>query len=164
MKQLTLLRHAKSSWDSIMGNDIDRPLKQRGLDDAILMANLYKQRLSIDLVVSSNAVRALHTAAIFHRIFELKSQQFVLNPSVYHSDIQSLVNIIAETDNTCHSLMLVGHNPAFTYLLNHLTDSYIDNLPTCGIAHIKLNIVSWKEIGAQKHAIEFVDYPSNHRK
>jgi phosphohistidine phosphatase len=39
MKTLLLARHAKSDWNSSAANDFERPLNQRGLQDAPLMAS-----------------------------------------------------------------------------------------------------------------------------
>lgn len=44
MKQLTLIRHAKSSWDYPSLTDHDRPLGERGLRDAPRMGqHLYHE-------------------------------------------------------------------------------------------------------------------------
>ena len=54
MKNLYLLRHAKSSWDDFALKDFDRPLSTRGIQDADLMGNFFKsKRKGLDLVVSS---------------------------------------------------------------------------------------------------------------
>jgi len=65
-KELFVLRHAKSSWDDPNIDDIDRALTTRGIADAYSMANrLKKQLLGIDLILTSYANRAEHTATIF---------------------------------------------------------------------------------------------------
>ena len=62
MKQITLVRHAKSSWHRGL-RDIDRPLNARGERDAPLMAmHLRKQGFSPDILISSPATRAATTA------------------------------------------------------------------------------------------------------
>ena len=66
MKQLLLVRHAKSSWANIDQDDFNRPLNERGHVDAPMMARrLLARGLSIDLIVSSTALRALTTAEYF---------------------------------------------------------------------------------------------------
>ena len=44
MKNLYLLRHAKSSWDDFALKDFDRPLSTRGIQDADLMGNFLNQK------------------------------------------------------------------------------------------------------------------------
>ena len=63
MKELLILRHAKSSWKYQELSDHDRPLNKRGRRDAPRMGRLIRVRgLLPDLVVSSTAVRAMTTA------------------------------------------------------------------------------------------------------
>ena len=62
MKKLTLVRHAKSSWKHNV-IDFERPLKTRGENDAVLVANYIKDKLEKpDVIWSSDANRALSTA------------------------------------------------------------------------------------------------------
>jgi phosphohistidine phosphatase len=64
MKTITLVRHAKSSWEYDV-NDKERPLKKRGFKDANLVSMAFKKRgLEMDWVFSSPANRALSTCMI----------------------------------------------------------------------------------------------------
>ena len=61
-RQLILLRHAKSSWDSGAKRDFDRPLNKRGLRNAPRMGRWLKEKgLVPDHIVSSPAKRAEFT-------------------------------------------------------------------------------------------------------
>ena len=65
MKNLIIIRHAKSSWNAPL-NDIDRPLEQRGIKDAHLVAMQSIKFLPPKFqIFSSNAKRASETAMIF---------------------------------------------------------------------------------------------------
>src|SRR4051794_24414520 len=62
MRQLLLLRHAKSSWDDASLPDRDRPLNSRGLHAAAVMRKaMQSYGLSPDLVLVSTAKRTLQT-------------------------------------------------------------------------------------------------------
>lgn len=51
-RELLILRHAKSDWDSGAGTDFDRPLSRRGKHDAPRIgAWLYREGLVPDYVV-----------------------------------------------------------------------------------------------------------------
>ena len=70
MKSVIIIRHAKSSWDNIGESDFDRPLNDRGKEDAPKMANrLIERKVSIDAFISSSAKRARKTAALFIKEF-----------------------------------------------------------------------------------------------
>ncbi len=71
MKTLYIVSHAKSSWEYKGIEDIDRPLKKRGIKDAHLLSKfLSKEIKKPDVFMSSSANRALHTAVIFCENFE----------------------------------------------------------------------------------------------
>lgn len=71
MKELILVRHAKSDWGSEVLKDIDRPLNERGYRDAYFMSNWFvKEKAKPQVIVSSSATRALSTAMIFARIMD----------------------------------------------------------------------------------------------
>ena len=81
MKQLFLIRHAKSSWDSPTLKDIDRPLNERGKKDAPSMAKrLASQKIKLDALFSSNANRALSTAQCFAEEFDIKKNDIIQIP------------------------------------------------------------------------------------
>jgi phosphohistidine phosphatase len=70
MKTLYIVRHAKSSWEYGGINDIDRPLKKRGIKDAYLISSVLQKKISCpDVFIASCANRALHTAMIFSYSF-----------------------------------------------------------------------------------------------
>ena len=65
MKTLYLIRHAKSSWDDSTLTDFERPLNERGINDAPKMGKLLKEKNIIpELLISSPANRAISTAKI----------------------------------------------------------------------------------------------------
>ena len=55
--------------------------------------------------------------------------------------------------------MIVGHNPAITDIVNYLTGSKIDNVPTCGVAEINLPIKSWNKVEENSANLISFDYP-----
>ncbi|MDH3511983.1 MAG: histidine phosphatase family protein [Gammaproteobacteria bacterium] len=67
-KRLTLLRHAKSSWNNPSLDDRDRPLNKRGERDAPMMGQrLLKKSTRPSLILTSPAKRARQTARLIAR-------------------------------------------------------------------------------------------------
>jgi len=56
------------------------------------------------------------------------------------------LNLISNVEDNNETLMVFGHNPSFTSLVNQLQDEPLYNLPTCGVISIELPIDSWSEI------------------
>ncbi|MFO7827306.1 MAG: histidine phosphatase family protein [Bacteroidales bacterium] len=161
-KELFIVRHGKSSWDHADISDIDRPLKERGINDGYMMAQrLLTKKLVPTKILSSPANRALHSATIFARVLQHPYQNIDIEEDIYFADQLTMLNLIKQTSNQFESLMVFGHNPTFTDLANHFLTSKIDNIPTTGIVWLKFESDSWQEIDKNKPLEHFFDYPKN---
>lgn len=146
MKQLCLIRHAKSDWGTEFLEDIHRPLNQRGYDDAYRLSQLAHELPQPDKVICSSSVRTYSTALILSKGLQFDIQSMEINPELYLASMEKILRIIASQDDKIKTLYLVGHNPGTTDLFNKLSEDFIDNVPTCGILLIEFPIKSWKEI------------------
>lgn len=157
---LYLTRHAKSSWNNLELDDFQRPLNDRGEKDAPHMARLLKDHgIIIDHIFSSPAVRALDTAKKIALGLRYPENKITTDQRIYHADEETLLEVIQESDNAYHSIMLVGHNPGLTEFTNRLLHVSIDIIPTCGIVAAKLNIELWEELHWRCGQQEFFYYP-----
>jgi len=160
MKNLIIIRHAKSSWDIISQPDFDRPLNERGNRDAPLMAKrLLKRGVEIDAFISSPANRALSTAVYFAEAYNKKKKTIIQLDILYHAEVEVFNKVVEDVDDEYKTIALFSHNPGITYFVNTLTDSRIDNMPTCGIFAVKADIKTWKEFAGAKREFWFFDYP-----
>ena len=166
MKTIILVRHAKSSWKFPELKDIDRPLRKRGVRDAQLMAGLLKELNGpVDHIISSPAVRALATAEAFAREFGLNEETIVIRENLYMESKNKMIEEIKRLDDKFTSVILVSHEPTITDLANLLTkDGSIDRIPTSGIAGIRFECDSWKDIEMKKGKQLFFEVPKTHRK
>ena len=140
------MRHGKSSWDYDL-NDKDRPLLERGIADVYLVASKFKTLdLTVDAVFSSPANRALHTAVIFSREQHFLFSNFQIVNELYDFSGESVFQFIRELDNNLGTVIIFGHNNAFTNLANKLGDTYIENVPTAGLVQLKFNTADWSAI------------------
>ncbi|MFP4352282.1 MAG: SixA phosphatase family protein [Puniceicoccaceae bacterium] len=122
MKELILLRHAKSSWARDELDDFDRPLNGRGLREAPLAAAaLAAQCAPADRLLTSPAVRAYHTALFLRKAWNLDWDRFQLRPAVYEAPPGDLLRVLADLPDEAGRVALVGHNPGLSLLLEHLT-------------------------------------------
>lgn len=159
MRTLYICRHAKSSWADPGQDDFDRPLNERGLHDAPLMAKIFRERGEpVDLIVTSPAVRALTTARFFARELKLENA-FVQEPRLFHATYTTINAIVNALPANAQRVMLFGHNPGFTEVLAHFTGEYVDNLPTCGLARIDFTLNEWELAGRDLGTLVWFDYP-----
>ena len=144
MKKLFLVRHAKSDWENSHLKDIERPLNARGYANANDMSN--QRGIKPDLIISSPAVRAFTTALLFARNMNYNANTIILKQELYESTVNDYVSVFSEIDNKYYTVMLFGHNPIISNLVDQLTQSSNILMPTCCIAGIDFDVKNWKEI------------------
>ena len=146
MKTLILVRHGKSSWEYAVG-DKDRPLLKRGINDGVLVSDkFHEQGFKIDSIFSSPANRALHTAMIFCRQMYFPLDKFRITEYLYDFSGDEVLQFVKELDNTLETVMIFGHNHAFTYIANSLGNTYIENVPTSGLVQLEFDVEDWVSI------------------
>jgi phosphohistidine phosphatase len=146
MKNLILIRHAKSNWD-LPCQDFDRTLEQRGIDDALLVAIDFKKHLPQNFVIhSSPAKRARETAKIFAKTLLYPQESIVFNDNLYTFDENKLEKTIKSNSDDFETVILFGHNEAITNFVNKFGDNYIENIPTSGLVWLQFNSDHWKTI------------------
>ena len=162
MKTLYLFRHAKSSWSFDELSDQERPLNDRGRDDAPLMGQaLAKRHIRPDLLVSSPAVRAMSTAVLVARELEYPHDKIVVETGIYGADSDELLAIIRRLPDTAGSVLLVGHNPTITDTVNELSPSSINEMPTAAVVCLRFDCAHWAEVGKANAEFYFLDHPRN---
>ncbi len=160
MRTLFLIRHAKSSWDNPGLRDFNRPLNERGLHDAPLMAQmLVKRGIRPDLIVSSPAKRALGTAVFFARAFGMEETGIVQEEDIYEATPTDILRIISRLPDDARTVMLFGHNPTFTEVANRFSADFVDNIPTCGIVQIESDAESWKSLYEENASVRACFFP-----
>jgi phosphohistidine phosphatase len=160
MKQLLLIRHAKSSWDDPLQNDIDRPLNKRGKKDAPAMAErLLDKKIKIDAFISSPAERAFDTCIYFAKTYDVRKKEIIQVDELYNAQVESFYKVISEVNNGFDAIALFSHNPGITEFANQLTDVHVDDMPTCSVFGLKANIENWKEFKEGEKLFWFFDYP-----
>ena len=165
MKTITLLRHAKSSWKNPRLQDLDRPLNRRGQANAGVMGErLLARGLIPSRIVSSPAARARETAFLVAEAFGVSIHAIQSATALYTFNYEDLLGWIRCFENEDDNVLLVCHNPAITDLVNFLTLSHIEKIPTCGVAVLQLDISRWKQLGAGMAELLFYDYPKSDTK
>lgn len=160
MKKFILIRHAKSSWSDASLKDFDRPLNDRGIRDAPRMAaKLLELIEKVDLIISSPANRALSTALVFAKSFEINSDNIELKDELYHAYPNEVMQVLHEIDNSHQSVLIFGHNPTFTTIADTFSDKYIDNVPTCGVSIIESTASEWAAIDESNSKLKDFIYP-----
>ncbi|MGI9205591.1 MAG: SixA phosphatase family protein [Woeseiaceae bacterium] len=157
MKTITLLRHAKSSWDDSTLVDFDRPLNDRGRKNSPEMAQrLRAAGIRPSLILSSPAKRAWSTARIFAREISYPLEFLQRDRDLYHAGLKQLFDVIATQDEGFNSILVVGHNPGLTDLANELVPGLTTNMPTAAFVATLVDTDTWDLRG--RRSVDLIEY------
>lgn len=160
MRQLLLMRHAKSDWGADYGSDHERPLNDRGVRSARLMGRLLSDvGMAPELVISSTAVRARTTA-------ELAAQaggwvaQLRLERDLYDGGPDGVISVAAQTGDVGR-LMLVGHQPTWSLLVRSLSGED-EQMKTASVAVVHLEIPDWSQLPGARGRLAALHHPRDY--
>lgn len=156
MRILTLIRHGKSSWDDSSLSDWERPLKNRGKKDALLIGNRLKtEKIIPDKIVSSSARRAYDSAKLIAECLQYPESEIAITDDVYFATMAQLIGIMKNLNNKWEHVFLFGHNPYFTDLANKYGKNLIPNLPTTGVYQISFICDRWEDVSKDNGKCSF---------
>jgi len=164
LKSLLLIRHAKSDWGDLTLKDFDRPLNDRGKRDAPVMAHrLLDKKIKIDAFISSPAKRAKKTAELFASQYKRDKKDIIFFDKLYLADTEAFFDVISQTDDDYSTIAVFSHNEGITTFANQLSDVRIDDMPTCSIFGVKMQLKKWKDFREAEKEFWFFDYPKSNQ-
>jgi len=150
MKTVYLLRHAKSSWKDAGLQDLDRPLKKKGHVQADALSDHFSSLLPPpDLVLCSPSKRTVDTLAYFREVWPIPDQNLHMPADTYLGESSTWLSHLQSMPAEAEVVLLVGHNPGITDLLNDLNGSSVEevsHLRTCEFVHLDFDVSEWNEI------------------
>lgn len=163
MRHLSLIRHAKSSWDDPSLSDFERPLNDRGRRDAPVMA----RRAALlagrpHRWVSSPAVRAWATARAFAETLGVPMDLIEPSAAIYDAHRSVLIDLVRQLDDAHTTVWLFGHNPGLSELGLWLCRQAPQDMPTCAVAQYSLAIPSWSALTEHSARLRCYLYPKQH--
>jgi phosphohistidine phosphatase len=161
MKELFLLRHAKSSWADPGMADDDRPLNKRGRQAAAAMAGyLSAEGLRPGLILCSSARRTRETLDFISEALG-SSIPVHIEPELYLADPATLLERLRHVPDTAGSVLIIGHNPGLHELAAELTagiranadaQRLRDKFPTAAFARFRLKLDRWRDLSDERLA------------
>ena len=128
------------------------------------MAKALKEKIHPpELLISSPALRAATTAEYLAPPLNYEIENIKFEHSLYAADMRQLLECLSGLDNQLEQVILVGHNPGITDLVNYLSGVEIDNIPTCGICILSIKMKDWGSICQGSAELLDFDYPKKAR-
>jgi phosphohistidine phosphatase len=146
MRQLLVMRHAKSDWGIASGGDHDRVLARRGIKAARRIGRFLTESGMIpDLILSSTAVRALTTAELALEAGGWGCK-IIIDRDLYASDPDRVMEVIHGIDNGIDRLLIAGHEPTWSTLVTWLIGGGKVRMPTAAVACLDLPHGDWIDL------------------
>lgn len=145
MLNLMIMRHGKSDWDAGSQDDHARPLSPRGVASAERMGEVIRDLgLAPELVVSSTAQRARTTAELA-RLAGGWSSRLILSDELYGASVNDTLDVVSELGNDHSRMMIVGHEPTWSMLVQHLTGARCA-MRTASVANVEVSAGDWASV------------------
>ncbi|MEO0410760.1 MAG: histidine phosphatase family protein [Pseudomonadota bacterium] len=173
-RRLLLMRHAKSSWDSAVARDFDRPLNKRGHKAGKHMgAYLHKEGLSWDVLLVSPAERTRQTVERLEAGYG-ETLAPLYDDRLYMASATQLLAVLRNLDDIAQTVMLIAHNPGIQGLALSLvarggrkeTDrARIESkYPTAALTVIDFTAANWNKVAPAGGALERFVKPKDLKK
>lgn len=154
-RYLYLVRHAQSAEKQVNQNDFGRELTSTGVKHALLVGNyLLQQQIMPDVIMTSTAERARMTASMIADALKTDPEKINLQEDLYEASTRTFFQFITQLEDHLQHVMCVAHNPVVTYLAEYLTGAEVGDMVPAGMAIIKFNIQSWKEVSQGNGELE----------
>lgn len=123
---------------------------------------LRRQGVTPDLVLTSHAERALRTATVVARELDVPPNRISVAPRLYLATAKQILDVVGAQAEDLESIVVVGHNPGLTELVNRLLpDLHLANVPTAGAVALEFDTERWSELERASSRLAFFDYPKN---
>jgi phosphohistidine phosphatase len=161
MKKLIFVRHGKAEDNDSATSDFTRSLTAKGKDVSEQMARRLAKREKGDImIITSPAFRALETALIFAEVLKSGYDNVVMREAIYGSfGFDILCMLLGEADDENGCVILFGHNPSFSLLVNHFSGSTRGFMPKSGVACLSFDTDKWSEISKKNCKLLYFLHP-----
>jgi phosphohistidine phosphatase len=163
MKQILLMRHAKSSWEDGSLKDFDRPLNKRGQKDAPMMGEFIRQiGYKPAAIIASPASRAKQTTQLSMKAAKVDEDDIYWNEDLYYGSMRDYIAAIQSVENKVERLLLIGHNPLIENTAGILAGSEHKTairMPTAALVCLESFAEKWEQVSPGTCQIKWMMIP-----
>lgn len=162
-RNIIFVRHARAEEEGPGITDFERSLTTRGKRESRLMARILKSKeKNQGAVISSPAFRAIETAIIFCREFDVSPDGIQIVSELYSGfGPEGFSPLIARQDDDVHTITIFGHNPLITEMGAFYAADEPDVLPKTGIFCVSFDAAHWSEIEPESGKTEYFLVPKS---
>ncbi len=160
LRNLYLIRHAQAHEKAVSQTDLQRELTVKGRNDAIELGKyLLNQKIKLDMMLCSPAVRTHTTALLIAESISLSKQKLVVHPNLYHTNHHDMLSIVRAINNELHHVAIVAHNPTISTFASNLSKKSMDDFSPCMLAAFQFAQPEWSRIDLKTATSLFIKEP-----
>ncbi|EKE09670.1 MAG: Phosphoglycerate mutase family protein [uncultured bacterium] len=149
MKALFLLRHTHAEERGTTISDYDRPLEERGLTEALDVANYIKSKnLSFDFVMCSSSLRTQQTLEPLRSV--IGTTDIEISENFYNSTEEKILKNLQAISDRWNKVLYIGHNPGVAFTAFKLTKTFpktlMEGVTPGTLIGFHLPIDHWKDL------------------
>ena len=157
---LFLFRHAEAE-EKKHQSDKNRQLTSAGREQAARMGGyLSEHHYSIDKFISSTAVRARETTQLAVDAMRSDPHGIQYEDLLYEASTREFFDYVTGQDNNNKKILIVGHNPTISNLVEYLSRAKIGSMATAGVAVIRFNVDAWNKVSEGSGELLKYIYPA----
>lgn len=160
-RTLYIVRHAKAEDRASFMSDHDRQLLPEGIMASARMGRyLLEKGIVADRLISSTAPRAKDTAKVIAEQAGIDPETIELNEKLYDGGPKAYLEAINSLPDSCHSVMLFGHNPDVSYFSEYLTHrDAVGSMSKGSVVAITFENMPWAEVSGRTGSFSFYVTP-----
>lgn len=141
MKELFIIRHAKTERIQPNQKDFDRQLTERGLRQCADLAKYLKSAWRpVDTILISDAKRTRMTYTSLHEVCTGSVVEFF--DDLYLAPAQEIMSVIAARAANANAVLIIGHNDGISELVSYFLNDD-QRVPTSGYLHFRFDVDNW---------------------
>ncbi len=161
MKKLVLIRHTEAEQPISGIKDFDRALNSKGVRTALKVGIILdEKRMKIDQIVSSNSRRTQMTTEYVTERTKTPESLILYKEELYLAPLRIWLQEISQLDDHKDSIVMIGHNPEISYLVEYLTGENLGSIPTGATLAIDFEIDTWEAVSQNTGNLSWKIYPN----
>lgn len=151
------MRHAEAENPFTVTNDFSRSLTDKGMSEASKAAKfIFDKGLVIDKLIYSSAKRTSNTAQLVGEFNQLDAVDMLADESLYNAAVGTVLDFILKLEDQWNTVLLIGHNPTFSYLAEYLSGHSPISLSPSHSVSIKFEVENWAMLTQGLGTVEWV--------
>ncbi|MFZ5972513.1 MAG: SixA phosphatase family protein [Bacteroidota bacterium] len=146
MKHLYLVRHAHTLEKLAGQSDKMRDLSALGEQQCHSIGTFLRtKKYPIDLMLTSDALRAVATANRIAEYIHYPLENIVQEGELYQSSIPEMLQLLGEYE-ACHHILIVAHNPTLTYFAEYYSGETLREVSPGTLIFLRTSQPNWRDL------------------